>query len=130
MLTEGTMTAVGKMGDEEFHLLCADCDEGYNNTSCMNSKGYSDRKMCDKETKRCKCGPGFIGPSCHICPVEGTVSLHLDDGSVVCSVCGEGNSMAVWDFDGTNTMCLPFPEKPLVFEDADGTPVLLQLASI
>jgi len=106
---EGGDSSLGRLGDEEFDLLCADCTSYYNYTrpggvSCQNRWGQDDNSMCmpTKSTlhgivNRCNCTIGFDGPTCNIRPVEGTVSVHLDHATGVCSVCGEGNTWVTYE---------------------------------
>merc|ERR1712194_354264 len=131
-------STLGELGDEEFMLLCADCDndsEYLPVSSCKDINGWTNESMCvEKESeflhttiKHCKCAPGYDGPLCYIRPVEGTVSLHLDHGTGTCSVCGKGNVWTIREINGITNTCLPFPKEPLVFEDTDGSKVYRQL---
>jgi len=131
-------STLGELGDEEFMLVCADCDndsEYWPVSSCKDINGLTNESMCVEEEseflqttiKRCKCAPGYDGPLCYIRPIEGTVSLHLDHGTDACSVCGRGNVWTIREINGITNTCLPFPKEPLVFEDTDGSKVYRQL---
>lgn len=94
---------------------------------CVGSWGETDKSLC-KATEheihgvvnRCECLPGFQGPLCHMRPVEGTSSLHLDHAAGgVCSTCYEDNPWTVWDIDGFNVPCAPMGK--LFFEDGSET---------
>ena len=61
------------------------------------------------EVNRCECLEGFEGPLCHMRPVEGTASLHLDHATGSCSTCYEDNPWTTWDInqgpEGTDSPC-------------------------
>jgi len=138
---QGSDSSVGKLGDEEFILLCADCEEDDDYASgisyCLGSNGMQNNSLCISENSpllkrpvnRCNCEHGFIGPLCQTRPVEGKLLLHLEHGKKnSCSICGENNMWTVWELTGLNDKtCLPFPREPLVFEGANGTVVSRQL---
>ena len=126
-LTEGAEDSIGKLGEIEYELLCADCDDGESGISyCVGSWGETDYSLCKSEknelhgdVNRCSCLPGFDGPLCHVRPVEGTSSLHLDHRTGVCSTCGEENPWSVWTLDGNSVTCVSM--GTLLFNDGNET---------
>ena len=106
-MAEAAEDSIGKLGEEEYELLCADCDDGDTGEGlsfCVGEFGETNKELCKPmehelhgSVNRCECLPGFSGPLCHLRPVEGTSSLHLDHASGRCLACYEDNPWAVWD---------------------------------
>ena len=122
-------TIVGRLGEEEFVLRCADCTKDcsgvydYGLGYCEGIDRNCDETLCKtkeisigqtekmRNISRCDCPPGFLGPLCNIHPVEGTASLYLDYGTGKCGVCGEGNIWTVNALEGTTTTCIAIPKQ-------------------
>eukprot|EP00804_Cyclotella_cryptica_P019391 CCRYP_021124-RA/>CCRYP_021124-RA protein AED:0.13 eAED:0.53 QI:0/0/0.5/1/1/1/2/190/860 len=125
-------TTVGRLGETQFYFSCADCiyDSEFGGISyCAATDGTASNDLCEivesdlhGKVNRCRCQPGFMGPLCQIRPAEGKLLLFVDhDGSGVCRVCGDGNDWCFWELDGIDTTCMPFPQKPLLFQGTTGT---------
>jgi len=118
----------------EYEFLCADCDNGVPATKgasfCVGSWGEINYDLCKAtehethgEVNRCECLEGFEGPLCHMRPVEGTASLHLDHATGSCSTCYEDNPWTTWDInqgpEGTTQPCASMGK--LFFENGSET---------
>ena len=118
----------------EYEFLCADCDNGIPATKgasfCVGSWGEINYDLCKAtehethgEVNRCECLEGFTGPLCHMRPVEGTASLHLDHATGSCSTCYEDNPWTTWDInqgpEGTSSPCASMGK--LFFENGSET---------
>uniref|UniRef100_A0A6S8Z0G3 EGF-like domain-containing protein n=2 Tax=Chaetoceros debilis TaxID=122233 RepID=A0A6S8Z0G3_9STRA len=120
-LTDGGESYIGRLGDEEFDLLCADCKTS-NHTSgigfvhCNDRNGtidwpdWPDLGMCiptqsilHGEVNRCNCTTGFDGPDCNIRPVEGTVTIHLEVNRCNCTTGFDGPDCNIRPVEGTTT---------------------------